>query len=559
VDIRLKPYPFAFVRRHAMAPLAPHTRCRVAIVGGGVGGLTAALALAIQGIAALVIEADDTVCFGSRAICISRRSLEILERLGAVGPILAKGLAWQGGRSFYRDREVLHFTMPDDANQKLPPMINIQQYYLEEYLVEALAAHSDLIDIRWGTRVVGVRQGATSVVLEVEAPEGPARIEADWVIATDGGRSRVRESQGMALEGTAYEGRYVIADIELDSDRPTERLAWFDPPSNPGSTLLMHRQPDSIWRIDYQLGEDEDAVRAVKPESVLPRIQAHLEMMGERGAWQPLWISLYRANALSLPSYRAKRILFAGDAAHLVPIFGVRGANSTIDDADNLAWKLACVLKGAAPATLLDSYSEERVYAARENLKQGMKSTEFMAPPNFAFRHFREAVLELAGDTPALRTLINPRQSTAIRYADSRLVAPDSAEEEFAAGPAAGAVLAAVPAQVTRQDGTSSASFVADLVAPGRFLLVQFGGGDAAREHAWAARSVLAEEAIALDVAFVADAASAAWALYDAAPAASYLVRPDGHVIGRWRQAASELLVRSVRRSLTTLPRLETP
>ena len=206
----------------------------------------------------------------------------------------------------------------------------------------------------------------------------------------------MREALGLQLKGTSYEGRYVIVDIELKSDRPTERLAWFDPPSNPGSTILIHIQPDNIWRIDYQLRDDEDPEEAVKPENVIPRVRSHLEMMGETGDWSPIWITIYKAHALSLEDYRHGRVLFAGDAAHLVPIFGVRGANSGIDDADNLAWKLAFVVKGLASDRLLDTYSQERVFATRENLSYGTKTTEFMAPPSFAFELMRHAALSLA-------------------------------------------------------------------------------------------------------------------------------------------------------------------
>ncbi len=120
----------------------------VAIVGGGIVGLATALALARNGVPSIVIEADDTVCVGSRAICLSRRSLEILARHQAAVRFLETGLPWIGGRSFYHDAEVLRFSMPHDERQRFPPMINIQQYYMEEFLLEA-AQRSGLIDVRW--------------------------------------------------------------------------------------------------------------------------------------------------------------------------------------------------------------------------------------------------------------------------------------------------------------------------------------------------------------------------------------------------------------------------
>ena len=212
----------------------------VLIVGGGPVGLATALGLARHGVRSVLIEADDGVCTGSRAICISRRSLEIIARLGALEGFLAKGLPWAGGRSFYRDEEVLHFTMPQDANQKLPPMVNLAQYHIEQFLLDAAERQPELIDIRWQTRVTGVEQRADGATVTVATPDETYKIEADWLVAADGGRSAVREALGLKLQGTSYEGRYVIVDIHLKSERPTERLAYFDPPSNPGSTVLVH-------------------------------------------------------------------------------------------------------------------------------------------------------------------------------------------------------------------------------------------------------------------------------------------------------------------------------
>lgn len=556
MSVSLKPYPFEFVKRQNRPRSETSTEHHpVVIIGGGVAGLTAALALAVQGIPTLVLEADETVCFGSRAICISRRSLEIFERLGVVGDILEKGLPWTGGRSYFRNQEVLQFSMPHDANQHLPPMVNIQQYYVEEYLVRALEMHADMAEIRWATRVNQITPDGDSALLEVEHDGQSYQVRADWLLACDGGRSAVREALGLSLQGTAYEGVYIIADIELESSLPTERLAWFDPPSNPGSTLLMHKQPDNIWRIDYQIRDDEDPSEAVKPENVLPRVQAHLEMIGQTGSWTPLWITLYRANALTLERYRHGRIFFAGDAAHLVPIFGVRGANSAIDDVDNLAWKLAAVIKGSAGQSLLDSYSDERVFAAHENLRQGMKSTEFMAPPTFAFEMMREAVLALANDTPGVRSLINPRQTSAIAYVATTALASDDDDALFACGPGRGSVLQSAPLRSVDAKGGQSSVHITQLVLAGQYLLLQFGPKAAISDDLEQALASLRNQGLvvrALAVcpeidpqarsAYLLDADGAAAALYDATPGSVYVARPDGHVLGRWRALSGRVL-----------------
>nr|WKF61437.1 3-(3-hydroxy-phenyl)propionate/3-hydroxycinnamic acid hydroxylase [Paraburkholderia busanensis] len=572
-----KPYPFS--PRHYDGVPPPlidgrdPVRRAVAIVGGGPVGLTLALALARQGVRSVLIEADDGVCTGSRAICISRRSLEIFKRLGVLDGFLQKGLPWTGGRSFYRDTEVFRFAMHQDDEQSLPPMINIAQYQIEQTLLDEVERHADLIDIRWQTRVTGLElhgkeadRGAetdtSGATLSLRTGDTPWHMDADWVIACDGGRSTIREALGLKLTGTTYEGRYVIVDIELDSPRATERLAYFDPPSNPGSTVLVHKQPDNVWRIDYQLRDDEDPNAAIEPANVMPRVQSVLDAMGETGAWSPIWITLYKANALTLERYRHDRVLFAGDAAHLVPIFGVRGANSGIDDADNLGWKLGCVINGIASPGLLDSYSDERVFAARENLSYGMKSTEFMAPPSFAFDLMRKAVLGLAADHAAVRPLINPRQTHAIAYTQSPLnrVASD-ASALFSQGPAPGSVLPECRLGKRNGDGADLDIHLTDLLGP-CFTALRFGtAADSA--DAWRdAQRTLAARGIPFNAITLVKGDSS-WSpdeigvpvrdrtgrlhdMLDATSGTVYLIRPDGHVLARWRDGTAQQVMHAL-------------
>jgi 3-(3-hydroxy-phenyl)propionate hydroxylase len=531
----------------------------VVIVGGGIVGLATALALARQRVPSVVIEADDTVCVGSRAICLSRRSLQILTRLGAGGRFLETGLAWVGGRSFYRDEEVLRFTMPHDENQRLPPMINIQQYYMEDFLLAA-AEDSGLVEVRWQSRLRGIRAAASGVRLSIETPLGTYELDTEWAVGCDGARSSVREAAGLQLRGTSYEGRYVIVDVALKSARPTERLAWFDPPSNPGSTILMHRQPDDIWRIDYQLCDEEDAQSAVLPQNVIPRVASHLRMLGERDDWSPIWISLYRANALTLDSYRAGRLLLAGDAAHLVPIFGVRGANSAFEDADNLAWKLALVIRGTADESLLDSYSSERVQAARENLRQGMKSTEFMSPPSFGFELMRTAALGLAARHPFVRPLINPRQTQPTHYAESPLSLSDAAA--WSAGPEPGAVAPECPVTFCGPQ-LARLGYFTELLQPA-FTAVCFTEDGQLPETLADLERPSAEAGGPLRAVAVAthqprkgacgefcwDHTGQLAALYGAAPGTVYLFRPDGHVLARRREPAARTLRLALQRTL---------
>ncbi|MEN4922171.1 FAD-dependent oxidoreductase [Achromobacter spanius] len=512
----------------------------VLIAGGGPVGLTLAALLAEYGIASLTIEADAGYCSGSRAICMSRRSQEILGWVGADRPLIETGLAWTGGRSYFRDREVLHFEMPHDPLQRYAPMVNIQQYYVEEYAHRAMQRHPGLASLQWSSRVTGLQAGPDGVSVQVESGGECHTVRADWLIACDGGRSAVRDAMGLKLEGMQYEGRYVIVDIEQESQRPVERLAWFDPPSNPGSTLLMHRQPGNVWRVDYQIRDDEDPEEAVKPENVLPRVQSHLDMIGETAPWKPLWISIYNAKCLTLDSYRHGRVLFAGDAGHLVPIFGVRGLNSGLDDAGNLAWKLAWTLKGLAPDSLLDSYSIERVHATRQNLAYGAKSTEFMAPPDFGFRLMREAALRLALADESVRPLINPRQSAPISYDGSPLNLEDGAP---------GAGTAAAPGQpapdVLLQEGGAphylsanfGAGFVALALAPDAGLSAELDALAAATQSAPHPLRVLRAGAGGLR-----DEHGQLRQRYGGDAGTVYLLRPDGYVLGRWQSPAAAAL-----------------
>ncbi|MDB5899438.1 MAG: FAD-dependent oxidoreductase [Ramlibacter sp.] len=509
------------------APLPLPDEVPVLIAGGGPVGLTLAALLARHGIRTLVVEADAGYCTGSRAICISRRSQEILWNAGAGAALAAKALPWTGGRSYWRNAEVLHFQMPHEPTQRFAPMVNIQQYHVEAFVHQALQQVPQLAQVAWGNRVVRVETGTGPVAVEVETPEGPRQVRARYLVACDGGRSTVREQLGLQFEGTQYEGRYVIVDIVQKTQRPVERLAWFDPPSNPGSTLLMHRQPDDVWRIDYQLRDDEDAVAALLPENILPRVQSHLQMIGETAPWELLWASMYNAKCLTLPSYRQGPVLFAGDAAHLVPIFGVRGLNSGLDDAANLAWKLAMVLDENAGEGLLDSYSTERVHAARENIAYGAKSTEFMAPPDFAFRLMREATLHLALDEPAVQSLINPRQSAPVAYDDTPLNGPEQgAWSSLLAAPGR-------PAPEALLQGAQGGFHLTQVFGTDFVCLVFADGALPAAVAGLAAQGVGVVE-----IAPEADPLGQARERYGLAePGATglVLVRPDGYVMARWR------------------------
>lgn len=533
-------------------------RARVAVVGAGPVGLIAAIELARQGLRPVVLDAKDDIAWSSRAICISRRSQEILDRVGAGPAFAAKALPWSRGRTFHRDRLVFRLDMPHAAEDRHAPFVNLQQFYTERFLLGALQALGTEAEIRWGHRVTEVEQDAAGVTLAVAGPNGEYRLRADWVVAADGGRSVLRERMGLPLHGTAYESRYLIADIAVEgADWPVERHVWFDPPSNPGSTVILHVQPDGVWRIDYQLRDDEDPEEALREENVTARLQGQLDMMGVRAPWRMIWKSVYKALALSLDSYRHGRVLFAGDAAHLVPIFGVRGLNSGIDDAHNLGWKLALVARGEAPEALLDSYSHERRRATRENHAQATKSTWFMSPPGAGFRLMRDAVLSLAADHPWASALVNPRQSSAHVYDDSPVVLPDAVPRD--AGVQPGAPLPNPPVRLVGVPGIPG-SYLHDALPARGFALLIFVDALGDPKQADALLHAPALVGAPLEAVLVgserglaaAETAGAVRRVMDADGVLAerfaagnfplYLVRPDEHVAARLASADSDAL-----------------
>ncbi|WP_019808704.1 FAD-dependent monooxygenase [Saccharomonospora halophila] len=417
-------------RRYPFTPFPPSPPDTdpesVVVVGAGPVGLALALGLARRGVAVTVLEAGDSVSYGSRAICLSRHSLEVLERLGVGAEFAARSLPWTSGRSFHRDTEVLSFEMPHTDGDVRAPMVNISQSVAEQILVDEID-RTEGCTVRWQCRVRDCTEDDGVVTVRVDTPDGERDVRTRWLVAADGARSTVRESLGLSLTGTSYEGRYVIADIHWRSPLSTERRVWFDPPSNPGSTIILHRQPDDIWRVDYQLGPDDDPETESGEERIRERITRHLDWLGNTEPWTLEWSSLYRAHSLSLDSYAHGRVLFAGDAAHLVPIFGVRGLNSGLEDADTLAWMLAPVVTGTADPALLRTYAAERRDAWCQNVEQAEKSTLFMTPGTPGYTMTRDAVLSLANRRPVLRHLINPRQSSATHSRTSPLTAPSTA------------------------------------------------------------------------------------------------------------------------------------
>lgn len=502
-------------------------RHAVCIVGAGPVGLTLALDLASRGIASVVLKDGDTVSEGSRALCWSERTLDILDRFGIAAEMRAMGFTWNQGRVYFRDAEVYRFDLQPEGGRKHPAFVNLQQYHAETLMVRA-AERQPLIDLRWQHKALGARQAEAGAVVAVRTPAGTYELAADWVVACDGARSTIRRSLGLDFAGRVFEDQFLIADIDVGGEVPAaERRFWFDPPFHHGPTALMHRQGDGMWRVDFQIGPEADAALERQPARVEARCKA---MLGDR----PIavhWASVYTFQARRLDRFRHHRVIFAGDAAHQVSPFGARGGNAGVQDADNLGWKLACAIQGTAGAGLLDSYDAERGFANDEHIRVTSRTTNFIAPQGPVARTFRDAVLQLARDLPFARALVNSgRLSTATVHADSPL---STLDEAWIGGIAEGAPLP----NLALDDG-----YLLDRLhgSSGGFRGLHFAGPSP---------PIPADPPAPLRVLALEPHGPVA-AAFAATPGTFYLVRPDQHVAARWRNPTPDLIRAAMIRAL---------
>jgi len=514
-------------RRHpdqdrAAAEIAEHA---VVVVGAGPVGLSLAIDLAQRGQAVVLLDDADRIGEGSRAICFSKRSLEFWDRLGIGQRMVDKGVVWSVGKIFHGEQQLYQFNLLPEEGHKRPAFINLQQFYAEAYLVDRVG-ELPAIDLRWRNKVTGLEPRNDSVLLTIQTPDGPYRLNAQYVIACDGARSSLRQMVGAEFSGQVFEDQFLIADVKMTAAFPTERWFWFDPPFHAGRSALLHKQPDDIWRIDLQLNRFADPALEKLPENVRPRIA---RMLGH-DKFDFEWISLYKFQCRRMNRFIHGRVIFAGDAAHQVSPFGARGANSGLEDAENLAWKLDRVLRGTSPEALLESYHIERSAAADENIRESTRSTDFMAPNSHQEARLRKAVLSLAKDTEFGKRMVNGgRLSTPSVYA-TPLSTADS--DSWRSGPCPGTSMSDAPVAGAR--GEPEYLTDAFIGAGMQFTLLEFGNGAAPE---------LPEGVAAIRVGGkdgLVDSAGLAAARYDAEPGTAYLLRPDGYVAARFRHPTRE-------------------
>ncbi|MFY0622620.1 MAG: FAD-dependent oxidoreductase [Pelagimonas sp.] len=514
--LAFKLYPY---ERSADQDASTPVRHPVVVMGGGPIGVATALDLGLQGIPVVVLDDHEGIGMGSRAICFAKRCLEVADRYGCGEPMLDKGVVWNVGKVFHDDRQIYDFNLLPEDGHKYPAFINLQQPYFEKFLVDRVRqaqAEGAPIELRGKNRVDAVAVKGDHVVLDITTPDGPYQIEADWLIGCDGASSPLRGMMGLDFEGREFQDSFLIADIKMKADFPTERWFWFEPHFKSGASTLLHKQPDDVWRIDFQIGWDVDRKEELKEENIRARLDA---MLGPDVEYEMVWNSIYTFQCRRMREFRHGRVIFAGDAAHQVSPFGARGANSGMQDVDNLGWKLGMVINGQAPDSLLDSYHEERAYGADENILNSTRSTDFITPKSDISHTFRNAVLALAEQYEFARPLVNSgRLSVPCTYDGLSLNGPDAMVD----GPARTRVGSPCP----------------DAPVGDGYLLGQLGGAfQILTVDAEAPDQVDEDGVVATRVALSAsdDTSGALGERYlGRAKAGVYLIRPDQHVAARW-------------------------
>jgi 3-(3-hydroxy-phenyl)propionate hydroxylase len=413
----------------------------VVIVGGGITGLTMACSLARLGVRAVLIDEDNTVGVkgaSSRGICYTQKSLEIFERLGIFERIAAKGVQWSVGRTFAGDDEVYSFDLRQQGNFHLssqPPFINIQQFYIEGFLVERIQ-ELGVVELRWQNRLTAFEQGADCATLTVETPAGSYRIEAEHVIDATGSHSPLRKWLQVPFDSRRGDDRWCIADVRFSTHPPVERHTWIEAPFNENRAVWQHLMADDVWRIDYQMAPNADPEAVSREDVVRERLA---RQFGPDVDVEIVWVGPYAYRSECVHAMRHGRVFLMGDSAKVVSPFGARGGNTGVADADNLAWKLAAVLRGKADAALLQSYDDERLEAAQQNVCVTNRTARFLRPADGSERLFREAAIGLARQHPFARALINTgRMAVANPYSHSRACT-------YAPGSAAGQSVQNVP------------------------------------------------------------------------------------------------------------------
>jgi 3-(3-hydroxy-phenyl)propionate hydroxylase len=492
----------------------------VVVVGAGLTGLTLAAELGMRGVPVVVLEQGSSLGasgVASRGIAYAKRTLEIFDRIGIAERVREKGQTWSEGRIYDGLDELYRFEIQPEADQKWPAFVNVQQFYVEEYLVERTRQLGN-VDVRWRSRVTAAEPSDDLVRLTVTTPEGDYGLDARHVVACDGARGSVRRLLGISAPLAQFEDTWAIVDVRVDLPGLQRRL-WLNSPVIDGGAAIMHCMADGVVRADWQIGQLSDPASETEPARVHDRLAAFL---GRDVPFEIVSISHWGYRCRVMDRLVHGRVAFAGDAAHEIPPFGARGGNSGIQDAENLAWKLEAVINGRCSAALLDTYALERGQAARENALLSCRAQAFITPRSRVGRVLRDAVIALAREHQFAHQLLNTgRPSTPTTYDGTPLQLPDT--DHFDGGPTPGAAA---------EDGPFDGGFLLDR-RTGGFLALHFPGQHASLGPAGPLE--IGGFRIGHVVVPQQDDTRVLYDRYRAAGGATYVLRPDSHVAARIR------------------------
>ena len=424
-------------KRRACEPLAGKP---VVIVGAGPVGLTTALGCAQQGIPFVVIEDDARLSLDTKAGTTLSRTLEVWRRYGVADAMLRHALRVDEigdiDRATQKSRNSVRLDVLG-ADSRYPFVINMPQHHMEPVLEAAVLA-TGIGEIRLGNRLVGFEQDGDGVRVKVQTSQGAVEIEASYLLGCDGGQSTVRDLLGFTVEGESMPERYALVDLELDLDVADRRdypyLAYF---SDPVEWMILVRHPH-CWRFLFPLAPD-----VAEPSLDDLRAKA-LSFVGAVSNVKALNKVVYRVHHRVANRWREGRVFLLGDAAHLITPMWALGLNTGVQDASNLPWRLAWVMRGWADAALLDGYereqkplaldgSREMANAARAYMQKQTQAAAAMTDNNWSNAYTRAMLairldVEGRGESSMVKSESEPPVLMGDRLPDALVHAPDGRE-----------------------------------------------------------------------------------------------------------------------------------
>jgi 2-polyprenyl-6-methoxyphenol hydroxylase-like FAD-dependent oxidoreductase len=394
----------------------------VLVVGAGPVGLSMACELRRHGVSCRIIDVNEGPTDQSRALGVQARTLEVLRDMGIIDEALARGKQAHGVSAYHDGRRIVHISLDfDDLDTRYPFILVLPQGQTERILIEHLSQLGGAVERR--TKLTALNRDETGVSATIADASGQERtVRAGWLVGCDGAHSVVRHQLGLPFEGAAYPETFFLADLQLDWDLPDDEGQMFLIPGGVLGTFPFSEP--GHWRVIDTSG----TVTTDEPGAALKQVQALLDAHGPKGAvvHDPTWVALFKLHRRIVPEFRVGRCFVAGDAAHIHSPAGGQGMNTGIQDAHNLAWKLALVLKGSAPESLLDSYSVERQPVAEGVLHGTDLATRAVTLRNPIAEHLRNHLASFVSEFDFVRRRLSRGVSElGVSYRKSPIVAED--------------------------------------------------------------------------------------------------------------------------------------